>query len=76
MIGECLWLLLGMYVAYEGFFYTSTIFAQKQFGVGFKIPLGFVYLSIPVGFSLMCIRLIFSIMRRFREAKGISTDTA
>ena len=67
LLGEVIWLLLGLYVAIDGYYYVAGIFSQGQVGAGFKIPLGYVYLAIPVGFTLMCIRIVGTIIDILRQ---------
>lgn len=67
LLGEVIWLLIGLYVAIDGYQYVAGIFKQGQVGAGFKVPLGYVYLAIPVGFSLMCIRIVGVIVDILRQ---------
>jgi TRAP-type C4-dicarboxylate transport system permease small subunit len=66
LLGQLVWIAVGLFIVYQGVFYTAAIFQQQQVGNGLKIPLGYVYAAIPFGFLLMSIRAIAQLPAIFR----------
>lgn len=58
LIGNFLWVMLSLFVAYIGIKYSVDALNSGQISTVMRIPMGFIYLAIPVGYVLMALRLL------------------
>ncbi|MBM4763837.1 TRAP transporter small permease [Bacillus sp. B15-48] len=66
MVGNILWFLFSVFIAYIGFKYSINLLGSNNTSTAMQIPIGIVYISIPIGYTLMAFRLLWLAIKEFK----------